>query len=137
MESPPPILTLEKTDDPDPVIIVGPQQLTYTITLTNEGPSPATGVVINDILPPGTVLGPTFTLNVGSLPPDCILVGAPVGGIITCNIGTLLPNETRIITFNGTVDSLLTGTLTNTVIASSSELNPLVEIEQTQVIVPI
>nr|WP_233499304.1 DUF11 domain-containing protein [Bacillus weihaiensis] len=111
--------------------------LTYTLTLSNVGTSPATGVVINDVLPPGTVLGPTFTLDVGSLPPECSLIGPTVGGIITCNIGTILPNETIVLSFSGTVTSLISGTLTNTAIASSSELNPLVDIEQTQVIVPI
>lgn len=134
----PPVLTIDKTDDPDPLVVVGTATLTYTITITNEGPSPATGVVLTDVLPPDPgVLGPTFTLDVLSLPPECTLTGPAAGGIITCIIGTLLPGESRIITFSGTVTSLLSSTLSNTAILTSNVTAPVFDTEETQVIVPI
>src|SRR5262249_4376242 len=44
-------LDVEKTvDNPTPAV---DQQVTYTVTLRNLGPSPAIGVVVNDAVPPG------------------------------------------------------------------------------------
>ena len=70
-------LALVKTASPNPV--KAGQQLTYTLTATNNGPSNATGVTIVDTLPPGTaynsasgqssatIAGQTLTLNIGNL----------------------------------------------------------------------
>src|SRR5262245_30764855 len=44
---------VSKIDTPDPVVTNNP--LTYTITLRNNGPSVATGVTLNDALPPGAL----------------------------------------------------------------------------------
>ena len=54
--APPPSADIElsQTDIPDPLTVNG--QLTYTITVTNNGPGIATGVQVVDSLPPGAVL---------------------------------------------------------------------------------
>ncbi|MGH8574894.1 MAG: hypothetical protein ACREX8_20355, partial [Gammaproteobacteria bacterium] len=54
---PPPDLALSLTDIPDPLTVNG--QLTYTITVRNNGPGTATGVQVVDSLPSGaTLFGP-------------------------------------------------------------------------------
>ncbi len=45
-------LTITKSDDPDPVITG--ENLTYTLTVGNNGPDAAYGVTVTDFLPPGT-----------------------------------------------------------------------------------
>ena len=60
-------LTLTKADSPDPV--AAGDDLTYTLTLTNAGPSDAASVALTDPIPAGTTFvsasqtsGPAFTL---------------------------------------------------------------------------
>ncbi len=68
-------LSITKTDSPDPVN--AGETLTYTITVTNNGPNNADNVTVTDNLPSdvsyqsdtcgGSVSGQTWTWNVGSL----------------------------------------------------------------------
>ena len=71
-------LAIFKTDVPDPVI--GGQNITYSVTVFNQGPDDATGVIIRDILPPGT------TFVVAS--PGCNLVP---GNRVQCDIAAPIP----------------------------------------------
>ena len=41
---------VDKTDSPDPVDFGG--QVTYTVTVTNQGTDPASNVLLVDVLPP-------------------------------------------------------------------------------------
>ena len=60
MQAPPPQsadLSVTKTDSPDPVI--AGNNITYTITVTNNGPSDAQAVTFADAVPAGTTLMPS------------------------------------------------------------------------------
>ncbi len=82
-------LELDKTVNPATVTVF-PSDVTYTVTLTNNGPNSATGVVVDDILPndPNAVYvsdtgGAATTYN-------------PVTNRLTWNVGTLAPGSTSI-----------------------------------------
>src|SRR5262245_37936173 len=96
--------------------VVENQSFSYTISVTNAGPSDATGVVVTDTLPSGV----TFV----SASPGC--AGTTV---VTCNIGTLPSAPSQNTAALGiTVTALPASpgfTLVNTVtVASSSDPNP-------------
>ena len=60
--------------------------VTYTLMVTNLGPSSATNVTVVDDLPP----------EVSWLSDTCA-AGPPVGQTLTWNVGTLLPGESDTI----------------------------------------
>jgi len=70
-----PVLTISKTDAPDPVTAGG--NITYTIAYSNTGNENATGVAITDAVPANT----TFVSATGG--------GTLSGGIVTWTIGAL------------------------------------------------
>ena len=73
-----------------PATAVAGTNVVYTITVTNAGPSDATGVTLADPTPPGL----TFVSNAG----DCTTA-------FPCNLGTLPPAATRTITATFAVPS--------------------------------
>src|SRR5206468_8800662 len=70
-----PVLTISKTDSPDPVN--AGSDITYTISYSNTGNMDATGVVISDTLPANT----SFVSATGG--------GTQAAGVVTWNIGNL------------------------------------------------
>lgn len=91
-------LALTKIDSPDPVPAVF-TALVYTLTVTNNGPSDATGVVVTDTLPAGM-------FYVGANPAVC----SNVGSSVTCNLaGILKGNSSKVaITVNPTAPGIFT-----------------------------
>jgi uncharacterized repeat protein (TIGR01451 family) len=69
------------------------EALTYTITVTNNGPLQATNVVVTDPLPSG------YTFSSVSPGASC----SHSSGTVTCNYATLNVGATNIITINGTI----------------------------------
>ncbi len=102
-------LLVTKTDSPDPVVIGNP--LTYTVRVTNTGPSPATGVFLTDTLPSGV----TFV----AATPGCTFSS----GTLTCALGTLNAGDGALITLTVTAPAT-PAVITNTVTAQASPFDP-------------
>ena len=75
--------------------------MTYTMTVTNLGPSPAENIVLIDRLPPGIVVT-GYTTSQG----DCE-TGTPGAALdrLTCGLDKLLKDETATVTVNAHVES--------------------------------
>jgi len=107
-------LSVTKTDSPDPVHVGQP--LTYTIVVSNNGPSPAMNVSIQDQLPKNAGYGkPSTTQGTCSLKPDKRL--------LTCNLGTMASGS--IVTVTIVIKPTAKGTITNTVsVSAASPVDP-------------
>ncbi|MGH9766817.1 MAG: HYR domain-containing protein [Blastocatellia bacterium] len=114
-------LVVTKTDTPDPVITCS--DLTYTITVTNKGPCPASRVELKDTVPANTTLR-TFTPPGGW---SCSIPAAGGTGTVNCmKTSALNDGETATFTFVVRVNPTTPdGTiLSNTVSVSSVTPDP-------------
>jgi uncharacterized repeat protein (TIGR01451 family) len=114
VNAPPPNadLSLAKSDVPDPVVVGS--QLTYTLTVHNNGPDAAQGVSLSDPLPAGV----TFVSSTASQ-------GSCSGtATVVCQLGTLSGGADATITI--VVTPTATGLLTNTatVTATTQDSQP-------------
>lgn len=91
--------------------------VTYTLTVTNHGPSDAAGVVVSDALPAG------FTYDAGSTV-GCAEDGA-TGGYPTCTLGALAAGASRSYTLRATATGV-TGTAdyANSAMVSATTADP-------------
>jgi uncharacterized repeat protein (TIGR01451 family) len=95
----------------DQVVILG-GSLTYTLTVTNNGPDSASGVTVVDTLPAGV----TFQ----SAPSGC----AEQSGIVSCALGSIDPGVQKVLEIIVTVNT--TSELQNDAAVSGNEFDSLV-----------
>jgi uncharacterized repeat protein (TIGR01451 family) len=108
---PPANLIISKTDNPDPVI--PGETLTYQLTVTNNGPSMATGTTLVDDLPP--------EVDFLSASAGC----THIAGTVTCILGNLINGATAEVTINVQVDPTALGQITNSATVSSRVHDPI------------
>ncbi len=105
-------VSVVKTASPNPVM--AGELLTYTINVTNFGPSSAENVVLTDVISP-EITGAEFSTNGGG-------TFSPWPGSL--NIGTLPANKTRTILIRGIVSPTATGIISNTATVTSTTPDP-------------
>lgn len=109
---PPADLAVSQTDSPDPV--VGGSALTYTVTVVNQGPGPATQVALSDTLPAGVTFG-SATPTQGSC--------SEAGGVVSCDLGTLANNASADVVIVVTAPAAA-GVITNSASVSTVRVDP-------------
>ncbi|MEN8114962.1 MAG: hypothetical protein ABFS21_11320, partial [Actinomycetota bacterium] len=95
-------LSITKTASPDPAF--AGQEVTYTLTVDNAGPSDAQSVVATDILPAGV----TFASS-----SDC----SEAAGVITCDLEAIPAGSSAVATVFATTDA---GTAHGTVVTNAA-----------------
>lgn len=103
-------LAIIKADSPDPV--VAGEQLTYTLSVVNNGPSTATGVTVVDTLPSG-ITYQSATASQGTVNQS--------GSTVTVSVGELASGATATVTIVTTVDPATRGSVTNTATVTGNE----------------
>lgn len=104
-------LSVTKTDSADPATVGSP--LSYTLTVTNDGPNAATGVTVVDTVP-ASLSGVTATSPDGTCTID--------GRVVTCDLGELAAGATATVTITGT--PTVTGTISNSVTVVADQPDP-------------
>ncbi len=104
-------LALAKADSPDPMVAGDP--LTYTLTVTNLGPSSSSGGQVTDVLP--------VELSFASSADGC----SEVGGTVTCAFGPLAAGGAVSLSFVVAVDPSVVGLITNTATVTGNDSDPV------------
>ncbi|MEL4319681.1 hypothetical protein WJX64_11765 [Leifsonia sp. YIM 134122] len=119
-------LSITKTADTDTLVAGG--TASYTVSVTNAGPSNATGVVLTDVLDGAIVF------DADASDPACGLVAANV----TCELDTIGAGETLTVRISGRLDPASTvAQLSNTASVSSDTPDPAPGGETTTITTPV
>lgn len=103
-------LAIVKTDAPDPQAAGAP--VSYTLTITNNGPATATNVTVSDTLPAGTTFLSGSTGCSGS------------GPSVSCTVGTLAPGASTAVGITISTPPV-PQVITNSATVSASESDPV------------
>ncbi|SDT31847.1 conserved repeat domain-containing protein [Friedmanniella luteola] len=94
---------------------VAGEPITFTVVVTNDGPSDATGVVLTDVVP-----SQVRAVTAGSDAGTCTVVGPGV----RCDLGTLADGAEAVVTVGGVVTQTFDERLTNTARVTSATPDP-------------
>jgi uncharacterized repeat protein (TIGR01451 family) len=101
-----------------PSTVVAGTTVTYTITVANAGPSPASSVSLSDAIPGGTVFR-SFTQTSGSAF-SCTLPAVNAGGTILCTAASLAATASATFTLLVDVSPRAVGPVVNTATVTTS-----------------
>jgi uncharacterized repeat protein (TIGR01451 family) len=133
-------LALTKTDSPDPVRAGA--TLTYTLRVTNTGPSTAASVTLTDTLPGAAtflgVSGPGWdSCNEAAGAVTCSLATLPVGAAPVVTITVTAPNDvTTLNNSAGVASAVLDTNLSNNVAAASTTVTAVSDLAVTKTASP-
>lgn len=105
-------LAITKQANPEPVSVGS--QLTYTLVVTNNGPSTANGIVLTDNIP-NTVTNPQYSLDNGT---------TWTNWTGTLNLNPLNNGASEKVLIRGTVSNTAIGIITNTASVTSNSFDP-------------
>src|SRR5207245_2250725 len=103
-------LALTKSDSPDPVL--AGNNITYTLTVTNNGPSDTTGASLSDAIPAGT----SFVSATGG--------GTLTAGVVGWNLTTITSGANKSFRLLVKVDSSPNTNISNTASTTSGVFDP-------------
>lgn len=112
-------LEVDTQDSIDPVI--AGTSFTYTVDVTNRGPSTARNTLVSDVLPAGVTI-----LGVDGGPGSSCNAGVPGTASLptTCGFDSIAPGATRTMTVEVRADPATAGTISNDARASSDSIDP-------------
>jgi uncharacterized repeat protein (TIGR01451 family) len=114
-------LAVSIADNPDPAFLLG-ADITYTVTVDNNGPSTATAVSVSTTLPPAVIFRSAASAT-GVCDP-----GPDTGGTVACNLDDLAAGENGTVTIVVTPDPMATpGELTVVANVTAAEEDPNTE----------
>jgi uncharacterized repeat protein (TIGR01451 family) len=116
------ISDLNLTLDATPTIATLNNPLAYTITVTNNGPDPATNVVVTNTLPSSVILDPAFNPAVETSPGGTFQIN---GSVVTARFPSLAPNASATVVIH--VLPTAVGNITNTATVTSTDIDPDVQ----------
>ncbi|MDX6647145.1 MAG: large repetitive protein [Miltoncostaeaceae bacterium] len=106
-------LALTAAASPTPAVNAG-SPITYTLTVTNGGPSAASGVTVTNTLPAGVGL-----LSMAPSQGQCSIAGI----VVTCNLGGLASGATATVTIR--VQALVAGAVADSASVTATEMDPV------------
>lgn len=108
-----------------PTTATAGQQITYSITFTNNGPDTAAGPAWGDNLPAGTTFA-SLTQDTGAVSFSCVTPAAGNPGTVSCSAAGMPSTATATFTLVANIDPNYAngGTLTNTAVTSSDTFDP-------------
>jgi uncharacterized repeat protein (TIGR01451 family) len=112
-------LAITKSASPNPVL--SGNRLTYTLTVSNNGPQDATGITVTDPLPNSAHFN-SVTSSQGTCVRSTTTNPLPKAGTVTCSLGNLANGASARITI--IVTPTTPGTLTNTARVGGNETDP-------------